>query len=180
MVQYGRRSRSSWAKSVRSPSGRTVMGKVFRESSFWTLLGKVSNCECLFVNREKGLFLSVNVDDVKLAGKKENIDPMCKVPMKEGDLGEPTSFLDHGYLGCTQRECETSKGMVDNVRNMFESLQEQKKSCLILRNLVHTFPHGPVIWKVMQRNVWNDVATWRTKPPSNCTKLQLHAVMTIK
>ena len=32
---------------------------------------KVSNCECLFVHREKGLFLSVYVDDIKLAGKKQ-------------------------------------------------------------------------------------------------------------
>ena len=41
--------------------------------------------------------------------------------MKEVDLGEPTSFLDHVYLGCTQRECETSEDIVDNYRNMFES-----------------------------------------------------------
>ena len=40
---------------------------------------KVSNCEWLFVHREKGLFLSVCVDDIKLAGKKQNIDPMWKV-----------------------------------------------------------------------------------------------------
>ena len=31
---------------------------------------KVSNLECLFAHREKGLFLSVFVDDIKLAGKK--------------------------------------------------------------------------------------------------------------
>ena len=37
------------------------------------------------------------------------------------DLGEPTSFLDHVYLGCTQRECQISKDIVDNYRNMFES-----------------------------------------------------------
>ena len=37
---------------------------------------KVSNSECLFVHRAKGLFLSVYVDDIKLAGKKQNIDPM--------------------------------------------------------------------------------------------------------
>ena len=37
---------------------------------------KVSNCEWLFILREKGLFLSVNVDDIKLAEKKQNIDPM--------------------------------------------------------------------------------------------------------
>ena len=37
---------------------------------------KIPNWECLFVHREKGLFLSVYVDDIKLAGKKHNIDPM--------------------------------------------------------------------------------------------------------
>ena len=64
---------------------------------------KVSNWEFLFVHREKGLFLSVYVDDIKLAGKKQHIDPMWKVLNKEVDLGEPTSFLDQVYLGCTQR-----------------------------------------------------------------------------
>ena len=63
---------------------------------------KVSNWECLFVHREKGLFLSVYVDVIKLAGKKQNIDPMWKVLNKEVDLGEPTSFFDHVYLECTQ------------------------------------------------------------------------------
>ena len=82
---------------------------------------KVSNWECSFVHREKGLFLSVYVDDIKLAGKKQNIDPQRKVLNKEVDLGEPTSFFDHVYLGCTQRQCEMSKDIVDNCRTMFES-----------------------------------------------------------
>ena len=82
---------------------------------------KVSNWECLFVHRQKELFLSVYVDDIKLAGKKENIDPMWKLLNKEVDFGEPTSFLDHVYLGCTQRQREISKDIVDNYRAMFES-----------------------------------------------------------
>ena len=82
---------------------------------------KVSNWECLFVHREKGLFLSVYVDDIKLAGKKQNNNPMWKVLNKEVDWREPTSFLDHVYLGCTQRPCEISKDIVDNYRTMFES-----------------------------------------------------------
>ena len=75
---------------------------------------KVSNWECLFVHREKELFLSVYVDDIKLAGKKQNINPMWKVLNKEVELGEPTSFLDHVYLGCIQRQCEINKHIVDN------------------------------------------------------------------
>ena len=46
---------------------------------------------------------------------------MWKVRNKEVDLGEPTSFLDHVYLGCTQRQCELSKDIVDKYRTMFES-----------------------------------------------------------
>ena len=46
---------------------------------------------------------------------------MWKVLKKEVDLGEPTSFLDHVYLGCTQRQCEISKDIVDNYRTILES-----------------------------------------------------------
>ena len=58
---------------------------------------------------KKGLSLSVYVDDIKLAEKKQKINPMWKVLKKEVDLGESTSFLDHVYLVCTQRQCEISK-----------------------------------------------------------------------
>ena len=61
------------------------------------------------------------VDDIKLTGKTQNLDPMWKVPDKEVDLGEPTSFVDHVFLGCTQRQCEISKDIVDNYRAMFDS-----------------------------------------------------------
>ena len=63
---------------------------------------------------KKGLFLSVYVDDIKLSGKKQNLDPMWKLLNKEVDLGEPTSFLDHVFLGCTQGQCQISKDIVDN------------------------------------------------------------------
>ena len=48
---------------------------------------------------KKGFFLSVYVEDSKLARKKQNIDPLWKMLNKEVDLGEPTSFLDHVYFG---------------------------------------------------------------------------------
>ena len=63
----------------------------------------------------------MHVDDAKLAGKKQNIDPTLKVLMKDVDLGEPTSFFDDVYLGCTKRECQTSKDIVDNHKSIFES-----------------------------------------------------------
>ena len=140
---------------------------------------KVSNWECLFVHREKGLFLSVYVDDIKLAGKKQKIDPMWKVLNKEVDLGEPTSFLDHVYLGCTQRQCETSKDIVDNYRAMFESR--------ISAGATEKLPCSENIrissWSYDMeghaKNVWNDFVSWQTRRFNNSTKYQPHALMTI-
>ena len=40
MVQYGRPSRSSWAKSVRSSFGRTVMGEGHFGKSYWSTVGR--------------------------------------------------------------------------------------------------------------------------------------------
>ena len=99
------------------------------------------------------------VDDIKLAGKKQNMDPMWKVLNKEVDLGEPTSFLDHVYLGCTQRQCEISKDIVDNYRTMFESRNSAggTEKLPYSENLV--FLRGPTIWKVMRRNVWSDIVS---------------------
>ena len=74
---------------------------------------KVPNWEC-FSLTEKGLFFFAYVHDIKLAGKKENINLTWTILMKDVDLGEPTSFLDHAHLGCTQRECQISKDILDN------------------------------------------------------------------
>ena len=86
---------------------------------FWnTVEEKIRIGNVYSLTERKGLFLSVYVDDMKLAGKKQNIDPMWKLLNKEVDLGEPTSFVDHVYLGCTQRQCEISEDIVDNYRAM--------------------------------------------------------------
>ena len=66
------------------------------------------------------------VDDIKLDGEKQNLYPMWKVQNQEVDLGEPTSFFDHVYLGCTQRQFKISKDVVDNYRTMFESRISQR------------------------------------------------------
>ena len=140
---------------------------------------KFQNWECLFVHREKGLFLSVYVDDMKLAGKKQNIDPMWKLLNKEVDLGEPTSFLDHVYLGCTQRQCEVSQDIVDNYRTMFESrISAGRTEKLPFSPKYSYFFMARMTWWVMQRNVWNDIVSWRTRRHNNSTKYLLHASMT--
>ena len=126
---------------------------------------------------KKGLFLSVYVDAIKLAGKK-NLDSMWKVLNKEVDLGEPTSLLDHVYLGCTQRRCEIRKkcGQLQNHVRIANFRGEIGKITILSKILV--FLHGRMTWWVMQRNVWNDIVSWRTRRHSNYTKYLLHASMT--
>ena len=101
--------------------------------------------------------------------------------MKVVDLGEPTSFLDHVFWVALNENAKRAKilWIMTEICLDPESLQEQKKNYLVQGNMAQTSLHGFMIWKVLQRNMWSDVASWRTKQPSNCTKLQLHALMTI-
>ena len=55
--------------------------------------GKNPNLECLFVHRKQGLLLSVYVDDIQMAGKKQNITPMWKILMKNVDLQRQDSAI---------------------------------------------------------------------------------------
>ena len=88
-------------------------GKGNSRKFFWKTDGKkfqIGNVSLYIVKKDYSYLCSV--DDVKLAGKKQNIDPMWKVLSQEVDLGESTSLLHHVYLGCTQRECKISKDIV--------------------------------------------------------------------
>ena len=82
---------------------------------------EVPNWECLFVHRKHKIFLSVHVNDIKMGGKTQNLALMCKKLMKDVDIGEPTSFLDHVYQGCTQRECKLNEKIIGQYNKMFES-----------------------------------------------------------
>ena len=46
---------------------------------------------------------------------------MWKKMLKNVDIDEPTSFLDHVYLGCTQRECKPNEIIIEQYTKMFES-----------------------------------------------------------
>ena len=100
------------------------------------------------------------VDDIKLAGKKQNIDPMWNVLNKEEN--------QHHFLTMF-----IWVALKENVR-LARILRIITKVCLNPRFLLllwknnqkpklqgHLMPkrclHGPVIWKVMQRIVWGDL-----------------------
>ena len=111
------------------------------------------NCECPFVHRAKGLFLSVYVDDIKFVGKKQSMFPMWNKVMKHVDLGEPTSFLDHVYLGCTQRECKPNEDIVNQNKEMFESRISATATEKYQdgRNFAQKLSRGPTTWKDMRK-----------------------------
>ena len=71
----------------------------------------------LIRSQKAKLFLSVHVDDIKMSGKRQNLAPMWKKLMKYVDI----SFLDHVYMGCTQRECKPNEKIIGQYSKMFES-----------------------------------------------------------
>ena len=62
----------------------------------------------------------MNVDDIKIAGEKQNMAPMWKI-MKNVDFDDSTSFLDHVHLRCIQRECKQKATIIEKHKKMFES-----------------------------------------------------------
>ena len=59
------------------------------------------------------------MDDIKSAGKKQNLDPMWKVLNKEVDLGD-LSWIMYTW-DALKENAKKSKDTVDNYRTMFES-----------------------------------------------------------
>ena len=98
--------------------------------------------------------------------------------MKDVNLGEPTSFLDHVYLGCIQRECQTNKDIVDDFKNMFESRisAETMENYMFPGIRMRIFLLGPMTRKVTRRNVWKDIANLQKKRLNNFIKSQLHVL----
>ena len=97
-------------------------GKDSSKKHWWNLDGKKYQIwDSVLVHRKQKLFLSVYVDDIKIAEKKQNLAPMWKKLMKNVDIEEPTSFLDHVYLGCTQRKCKPNERIIEQYNKMFES-----------------------------------------------------------
>ena len=68
----------------------------------------------------------------KMAGKKQNLNRLWKKSMELLDVVQPTSLLDHVYLGCSQNECKSPDTYFDEYVKCsnHESPQEQLKSDL--------------------------------------------------
>ena len=153
--------------------------KVNSKKFYWNLDAKkyrIGNVFLLIENKK--LVLSVHVDDIKMAAKKQNVAPMWKnlIKKKNADLDEPASFLDHVCLGCTQRACKPNE-IVEEYTKMFESCisAETTEKLPGWENLTQRRLHGPTTWKDMLGNALRDTANWQTKKWSNYTKFQVFA-----
>ena len=80
--------------------------------------------------------------DVKMSGKKQNMAPMWKKLMKLVDLDEPTSFVDHVYLGRDERECKPNENLVEEYKKMLETQISAKATEKLL---VWENPHAKTV-----------------------------------
>ena len=122
----------------------------------WSTVGWKFPSGNAYSHTVKKLFLSVYVDGSKVAGKKQNVDPMWKVLMKQVDLGEPTSSLTTSIWFALNENVKQARILWTVITEIFlnpGSPQEQKKNYFVQGDLMQTSVHGPMIWKVVQRHV---------------------------
>ena len=97
------------------PLARLLCERQFEEALFELGWEKTPNWECMLVYRNKVFFLSVYVDDIKMAGEKQNMALMWKKYMKKTSiLTNPHLFIDHVYLG-------PNETIIEQYTKMFES-----------------------------------------------------------
>ena len=86
------------------PFGKTIMAKAIWENLIEARLGESFNWECLFVHRQNVLFLSVYVDDIKLAGKETKHWSVAETIQQKKSIWENQHLsLIMFFLGCTPR-----------------------------------------------------------------------------
>ena len=61
---------------------------------------KVKGWECLYVHRQDRLYLSVYVNDFKMAGRKSSLKPMWEKIKRVLDIDPPVPLSGSTFLGC--------------------------------------------------------------------------------
>ena len=122
-----------------------------------------------FFTKKHGLCLSGNVEwyengceEADHGSHVAEIDETLLV------LQEPTSFLDHVYLGCTQRERKSNKIIINQYRQLFESRISAAATDQVPGWVKRS--GGPTTWKDMRKSALRGVANWQVRRQSNCTE----------
>ena len=87
-------------------------GKGILKKHWWNLVGKSAKLGMLIRAQKTKVILIGLCGWHQNCRKKQNLGPMWKKLMKNIDIEEPTTFLDHVYLGCTQRECKPNEKII--------------------------------------------------------------------
>ena len=139
---------------------------------------KVSNWECLSEHREKGysylcMWMTISWKETK---HKSDVESTQQRSWFGRTNIFPWSWLPGVYSNTMwnkQRYCWQLQNHVW-IQNFCRSNWKNyhaRKICVFLR--------GHITWKVMSRNVWNDIVSWQAGRLNNSTKYQLHALLTI-
>ena len=119
-------------KLTRNLYGHTLAGllwekfchRIIKKLGFQPVPGR----ECLFVHRKQQLFLSVYVDDFKMAGNKANLDQMWKELGKEINLEPPVPFSENIYLGVKQMDVEIPAAHIDKRKDFVQTVLSTAES----------------------------------------------------
>ena len=141
MVQHGRPSRSSWAESVRSFFGRTIMGKAIRENPFEVRLGKGLQIGNVCSLTEKKAILVCVCGRYKNCLERNKTLTQCgkclwKTLLWENQLPPVTTFLRVAL----NENAKGAKIFVDSDRHMFESRISARATA--------NFPETKATWKL--------------------------------
>ena len=121
MFKHWRPSGSFWTKLIWSPISWNLMGETIRKSLIWTWV-VTSTKLWMYVRSSKTRVLSVSICGWHQNGRKEAEYGTHVEEMDEKRFfDEPSSFLDHVKLGCTQRECKPNETIIEQYKKMFES-----------------------------------------------------------
>ena len=104
--------------------------------------------------------------------------------MKDVDLGDPTFSTMFIWVALKENvRLARILWIFTEVCSNQGFPQELQKNCQKHKPRGNLMPkrylHGPTKWRVIQRNVWKDIANLRIEPLSNYTKSQRHARMII-
>ena len=122
MVQCGRDSRSSWTRFVRSPFGWTIMGKAIWENPIEIRLGESFQLGMVFRTPCQRITLVCLCGWNQIGWTETKYESDVESTQQRSWFGRTNIIFDHVHLGCTQRQCEKDKDIVDNYRTMFESM----------------------------------------------------------
>ena len=123
MVQYGRPSRSSWAKSIRSSFGRTIMGKAIWENPTAVRFGKGFQLGMLVRTPSKRIILVCVCGCHKIGWKetKSWSDVEINYSTKKSIWENQHLLLIMYTWAALKKQWEIGKDIVDNYRAIFES-----------------------------------------------------------